>query len=221
MSGEIAFGTDGWRDVIADNFTFENVRRVAAAIAAAARTFEPPDDIDRNTLIAGYDRRFLSREFALAAAEVLRDCGYRVIVSDRPTPSQTISFSARNRKVLGGIVITASHNPAKYNGVKFKAWYGGSALPEMYKAIAGNVGRTFLSGRPDKNVRRTPIVEENILDDYLAVEIPEILGSVGCYRIENRGAQLFAEISGDHFCIRGLPLIPLLTALRDFGVIAA
>src|SRR5947209_8565893 len=168
MSGEIAFGTDGWRDVIADNFTFENVRRVAAAIAAAARTFEPPDDIDRNTLIAGYDRRFLSREFALAAAEVLRDCGYRVIVSDRPTPSQTISFSARNRKVLGGIVVTASHNPAKYNGVKFKAWYGGSALPEMYKAIAGNVGRTFLSGRPDKNVRRTLIVEENILDDYLA-----------------------------------------------------
>ena len=62
---------------------------------------------------------------------------------------------------------------------------------------------------------------EEFLDDYLAVEIPEILGSVGCYRIENRGAQLFAEISGDHFCVRGLPLIPLLAALREFGVLAA
>jgi len=61
---------------------------------------------------------------------------------------------------------------------------------------------------------------EAFLDDYLAAEMPDVLGSVGCYRIEGRGAQLFAEISGDHFCIRGLPLIPLLGALRDFGVIA-
>src|SRR5207253_8048091 len=109
MPGAITFGTDGWRDVIADNFTFENVRRVAAAISVAARTFTPPGDVDRNTLIVGYDRRFLSREFANAAAEILSDGGWRVILSDRPTPSQTISFTARHRKVLGGIVITASH----------------------------------------------------------------------------------------------------------------
>jgi phosphomannomutase len=162
MPGQITFGTDGWRDVIADNFTFDNVRRVAAAIGAAARTFNPPDGVDRNTLIAGYDRRFLSREFAEAAAEVLRDCGYRVILSDRPTPSQTISFTARNRKVLGGIIITASHNPAKYNGVKFKAWYGGSGLPEMYKSIADSMGgeAPHLSGGT--------VEEENILDDYIA-----------------------------------------------------
>ena len=160
MPGAITFGTDGWRDVIADNFTFDNLRRVAAAISVAARTLEPPADIDRNTLIVGYDRRFLSREFALAAAEVLRDGGYRVVMSDRPTPSQTISFAARNRKVLGGIVITASHNPAKYNGVKFKAWYGGSALPETYRAIADNIGK---ESRRDGG----SIAEENILDDYL------------------------------------------------------
>ena len=160
MPGAITFGTVGWRDVIADNFTFDNLRRVAAAISVAARTLEPPADIDRNTLIVGYDRRFLSREFALAAAEVLRDGGYRVVMSDRPTPSQTISFTARHRKVLGGIVITASHNPAKYNGVKFKAWYGGSALPETYRAIADNVGK---ESRRDGG----SIAEENILDDYL------------------------------------------------------
>jgi phosphomannomutase len=160
MPGEITFGTDGWRDVIADNFTFDNVRRVAGAIAAAARTFDPPEGIDRDTLIVGYDRRFLSREFALAAAEVLSDGGYRIVMSDRPTPSQTISFTARHRNVLGGIVITASHNPAKYNGVKFKAWYGGSALPEMYQAIAANTGQ---SPRRDGG----SVAEENILDDYL------------------------------------------------------
>lgn len=161
MPGEITFGTDGWRDVIADNFTFDNVRRVAAAIASAARTFDPPDGIDRNTLIAGFDRRFLSREFAKAAAEVLSDGGFRVVMSDRPTPSQTISFTARNRKVLGGIVITASHNPAKYNGMKLKAWYGGSGLPEMYKAVSERVG-TF--DRRDGG----RVEEDNIIDDYVA-----------------------------------------------------
>ena len=160
MPGDITFGTDGWRDVIADNFTFENVRRVAGSIGAAARTFDPPAGVDRNALVVGYDRRFLSREFAHAAAEVLRDAGYRVILSDRPTPSQTISFTVRNRKVLGGIVITASHNPAKYNGVKFKAWYGGSALSEMYKAIAeAKCGAAAPGGA---------VSEENILDTYLS-----------------------------------------------------
>jgi len=112
------------------------------------------------------------------------------------------------------------------------------------KAITSNDARATLralSGREHELIsaaviaregvtvwRRTEIarlrmrqISEEFLDDYLAVEIPEILGSVGCYRIENRGAQLFAEISGDHFCIRGLPLIPLLAALRDFGVLAA
>jgi phosphomannomutase len=160
MPGDISFGTDGWRDVIAGNFTFENVRRVAAAISAAARTFDPPGDVDRNTLIVGYDRRFLSREFALAAAEVLKAGGYRVVLSDKATPSQTISFTARHRKVLGGIVITASHNPAKYNGIKFKAWYGGSGLPEMYAAIEKNIGA-------DAKREGGSIDEENIVDDYI------------------------------------------------------
>lgn len=160
MSANITFGTDGWRAVIADGFTFETVREVAAAIGVAARTLEPPEGIDRETLIVGFDRRFLSREFAVAVAETLRDGGWRVILSDRPTPSQTISFTAFHRKVLGGIVVTASHNPAKYNGLKFKAWYGGSALPEMYAAIANNLGKT------DRREGGS-IVEENILDDYL------------------------------------------------------
>lgn len=160
MSGPIVFGTDGWRAVIAEHYTFDNVRLVADAIAVGARTLRPPAVVDANALIVGFDRRFLSREFAGVVAECLRGAGFRVILADRPTPSQTISFTALRRKVLGGVVVTASHNPAKYNGLKFKAWYGGSALPEMYDAIASSLGqRTTREGGA--------ISEENILDDYV------------------------------------------------------
>src|SRR5215210_4288969 len=140
MSVPITFGTDGWRAVIAESFTFDNVRVVSDAIAVAARTLRPPEGIDRNTLAVGFDRRFLSREFAATVAESLRGAGFQVILSDRATPSQTISFTARRRKILGGVMVTASHNPAKWNGLKFKAWYGGSALPETYDAIAASIG---------------------------------------------------------------------------------
>src|SRR5438132_2822916 len=161
MSQAITFGTDGWRAVIADGFTFDNVRRVSDAIAVAARTLQPPDGIDRNDLVVGFDRRFLSREFAALVAETLKAGGFRVVLSNAPTPSQTISFTAWRRKLLGGVVVTASHNPAKYNGLKFKAWYGGSGLPEMYRAIADSLGQR--SARDGGSV-----VEEDISEDYVA-----------------------------------------------------
>jgi phosphomannomutase len=160
MSQPITFGTDGWRAVIADGFTFDNVRRVSEAIAVAARTLEPPDGIDRNALVVGFDRRFLSREFAALVAETLREGGFRVVLSTAPTPSQTISFTAWRRKLLGGVVVTASHNPATYNGLKFKAWYGGSALPEMYAAIANALGES--SKREGGSIEKS-----DLLDDYV------------------------------------------------------
>ncbi|HEV2719725.1 MAG TPA: phosphoglucomutase/phosphomannomutase family protein [Thermoanaerobaculia bacterium] len=166
----ISFGTDGWRAVIADGFTFDNVRRVSEAIAVAARGLQPPPGVDRNALAVGYDRRFLSREFAEVVAETLRIAGYRVILSKGPLPSQTISFTAHHRKLLGGVVVTASHNPAKYNGLKFKAWYGGSALPETYAAIADALGRR--DARDGGSVS-----EEDLLDDYVAA-LREHVGSV-------------------------------------------
>jgi phosphomannomutase len=160
MTEPIVFGTDGWRAVIAEQFTFDNVRRVADAIAVAARTLKPPAHIDANTLLVGFDRRFLSREFAAVVADSLQGAGFRVVVSDRPTPSQTISFTALHRKILGGVMVTASHNPARYNGLTFKAWYGGSALPETYAAISANVGNRDARGGGSQS-------EENILDDYI------------------------------------------------------
>lgn len=156
----ISFGTDGWRAVIADGFTFDNVRRVSDAIAVAARGLEPPAGIDRNGLVVGFDRRFLSREFAAVVAETLRAAGFHVVLSNAPLPSQAVSFTAHHRKLLGGVVVTASHNPAKYNGLKFKAWYGGSALPETYAAIAAALGQH--SAREGGSVS-----EEDLLLDYI------------------------------------------------------
>ncbi|MGH9457090.1 MAG: phosphoglucomutase/phosphomannomutase family protein [Thermoanaerobaculia bacterium] len=158
---EIAFGTDGWRAVIADGFTFESVRVVAEAIAYAAQQMSAPREIDRGRLVVGYDRRFLSGDFAQEVALVLSRSGFDVLLSDRPTPSQTVSWAAAHRKVLGGVIVTASHNPARYNGIKFKGWYGGSALPGMYSAIAGAIG---------KQAARTgggSVVETNIVDEYV------------------------------------------------------
>jgi phosphomannomutase len=160
MSDEIQFGTDGWRAVIADGYTFANVRRVSEAIAVAGRKLQPPPDVDPNAFVVGYDRRFLSKEFAVAVAEVLSTAGYRVLLSNQPTPSQTISYTAWKQRLLGGVMVTASHNPPKYNGLKFKAWYGGSALPEMYQRIAGHLG--------ERHSREGGSVgEDNILDDYV------------------------------------------------------
>ncbi len=161
MAQQISFGTDGWRAVIAEGFTFDNVRRVTEAIGVAAHGLHPPDGVDRNALAVGYDRRFLSRELAEVVAETLRAGGYRVVCSKSPTPSQTISFTARHRRLLGGVVVTASHNPAKYNGIKFKAWYGGSALPETYGAIADALGKR--AARDGGSVS-----DEDLLDDYVA-----------------------------------------------------
>jgi len=161
MSQPITFGTDGWRAVIAEGFTFDNVRRVSEAIAVAARTLEPPEGIDRNALAVGFDRRLLSREFAALVAETLQEAGFWVVLSKAPTPSQTISYTAWRRKLLGGVVVTASHNPARYNGLKFKAWYGGSGLPEMYAAIAAALGQS--SPRAGGSIE-----ESDLLDDYVA-----------------------------------------------------
>jgi len=160
MEENIQFGTDGWRAVIADGFTFANVRTVINAVAVAATQLSPPDGVDRSLLVVGYDRRFLSREFAQEAALVLSKSGFNVLLSSTPLPSPAVSLAVTRHKALGGIVITASHNPARYNGIKFKAWYGGSALPEIYDRISGNLGKEIRRGGGS-------VEEINLLDDYV------------------------------------------------------
>ena len=127
----IRFGTDGWRGVIAEDFTFENVRRVARAIA---RYLVAHEDY-RSGVIVGYDCRFLSDRFARAAAEELAAGGVPVLLAEQFASTPAIAFAVRNRGAAGAVVITASHNPWQWNGVKFKARYGGSAAPEIIQKI--------------------------------------------------------------------------------------
>ena len=132
---EIKFGTDGWRGVIAEDYTFENVRRVAGAIAAYVLKNEDPS----RGLVIGYDTRYGSRRFAQAAAEVLAAAGISIKLSNDYTPTPALSYAVRSLKTAGGIMITSSHNPWDWNGVKFKATYGGSATPAIIKQIEGYV----------------------------------------------------------------------------------
>src|SRR5579872_6920265 len=135
MADEIKFGTDGWRGVIADDYTFENVRRVAGGIASYVLKKEDP----KRGIVIGYDTRFGSRRFAQAAAEVLAAAGIPVKLSNDYTPTPALSYAVRTLKTAGGVMITSSHNPWSWNGVKFKATYGGSATPAIIKQIEDEV----------------------------------------------------------------------------------
>lgn len=131
MNSPIKFGTDGWRGVIAEDFTFDNVARVALA---SARYFKEHKKI-KNGIVIGYDARFLSREFAEKSAEVIANNGIKVTISDTISSTPMVSLLARNLNTAGGVVITASHNPAKYNGYKLKGDFGGPAHPEMIERL--------------------------------------------------------------------------------------
>jgi phosphomannomutase len=127
----IKFGTDGWRGIIADDYTFENVRRAASAIANYVLKNE---DGSRGVAV-GYDTRFGSRLFAQAVAEVLVDAGINVRLSNDYTPTPALSFGVKHFGAAGGVMITSSHNPFNWNGVKYKASYGGSGRPAIMQAI--------------------------------------------------------------------------------------
>ncbi|MGA2390092.1 MAG: phosphoglucomutase/phosphomannomutase family protein [Candidatus Sulfotelmatobacter sp.] len=131
MPQEIKFGTDGWRAIIADDFTFENVRRVAGAIASYALKYE---DASRGIVI-GYDTRFASQAAAQVAAEVIAGAGIPVKLSNDYTPTPAVSFAVKKHGTAGGVMITSSHNPWNWNGMKFKGNFGGSATPAIMKKI--------------------------------------------------------------------------------------
>jgi len=126
----IKFGTSGWRAVIADKFTFANVRIAAQAIAGYVKAHHSPKKTPPRVVI-GHDTRFNSREFATSSAKVLSANGVKVLLTDRDTPTPVISYQVINRKADGAINITASHNPPEYNGLKFSPFHGGPAAPEV------------------------------------------------------------------------------------------
>src|SRR5579863_4319281 len=131
----IKFGTDGWRGIIADDFTFANARTVAEAISRYVVRGEDA----REGVIVGYDHRYASDSVARRAAEVVSSAGTPVWLADRPCPTPAVSYLVRSRAAAGGIMVTASHNPYNWNGIKYKASYGSSALPSIVAQIEGEL----------------------------------------------------------------------------------
>jgi phosphomannomutase len=145
----IKFGTDGWRAVIAEDFTFSNVERVAQATADfwAAN----PVAGTEKKVVVGYDRRFLSDQFGRRVAEVFAGNLFQVILTPEPTPTPSVSFAVWQQHAVGGVMLTASHNPPIFNGFKLKAHYGGSADAATCQAVEAAL---------DRNPVRTQDLEE-------------------------------------------------------------
>jgi len=183
---QIKFGTDGWRAIIADTYTLENVRVLSQAVA---------DYLGSGKKVAvGYDTRFMSAKFAEAAAIVLKNNGMEVILSDRPTPTPALSFVVKSRKLDLGIMITASHNPAEYNGFKIKNAAGGGASQEITRAVEGLLGKS-----PVKDgVLLEPIKPVDIIKDYIKF----IRNYIDLKKIKNKKFRVLVDSmygSGDSF----------------------
>lgn len=212
MSQQIRFGTDGWRGVIADDFTFENVRRVAHAIANYIHRYEEPS---KGVLVA-YDTRFGSRRFAEITAEAIASSGIRVQLAREITPTPALSFQVRQLGAAGGVMITSSHNPWDWNGVKFKTAYGGSASP----AVTGKI--EALIDRKPFEAQGGSVVEADFKTGYIAavkafVDLDRIARAKQKFAIDvmygaGRGiiADIFKELGVEHLEIHGEvdPLFP-------------
>ncbi|MGK7918481.1 MAG: phosphoglucomutase/phosphomannomutase family protein, partial [Trichodesmium sp.] len=179
MTKPIKFGTDGWRGVIADDFTFERVALVAPIAARILEKNYADSTNNSKTVIVGYDRRFMAEEFAQLVAEAVQKVGFDVLLTDTYAPTPAFSLAAFQKQALGAIVMTASHNPGKYLGLKVKGAFGGSVPPEITKQI-----EDLLTVEAEKNpVQGTKIESFNPWPSYCEtlqkmVEIEKIKSAV-------------------------------------------
>jgi phosphomannomutase len=139
MPREIHFGTDGWRAVVADDFTYDNVRAVAQGVAAYLGG-------DERAVVVGHDARYCAELFAREVARVLAANGLHVVLLDRVTPTPAVSWTVVDRKAAGAVVVTASHNPMEFNGLKYKPDFGGSAAPEVVAELEKHAARAQAGG---------------------------------------------------------------------------
>ena len=173
MKTAVKFGTDGWRGIIADDFTYANVRVAARAIANYVLNHE---DAKRGVCI-GYDTRFDSRAFAMVAAEVLAKAGIPVAFGSEITPTPALSYAVRERKAAGGVMITSSHNPAEWNGVKYKASYGGSGSPSIMASIESYLGDSLADAAAPAKIEEVDFNPEYIAAIAKFVDLDAIRGS--------------------------------------------
>ena len=161
---QIKFGTDGWRAVIAEDFNFANVARVAQAAADYwnSELRAPNSELfgRQPKVVVGYDRRFFSDRFAQTAAEVLAGNNFQVVLTPEPTPTPSVSYAVKHLRAVGGVMITASHNPPIFNGFKLKSYYGGSSNPEECQAVEGFLGRN-----PVRAVRPAVAAKQILMQD--------------------------------------------------------
>lgn len=198
----VRFGTDGWRAIIAEEFTFENVRACARAVADHfSHTYGKGRPV-----VVGYDTRFLSDEFALVVARVLAGAGFTVQLASRPAPTPALSYRIIETGACGGVVVTSSHNPYQWNGIKVKPHYGGSASPEIVADIEARVPAILAA---HAHVRLAPASSDSIarfdpIPGYLTalgrqVDVPRIRSAglrVATDPMFGAGAGLFAELLG-------------------------
>lgn len=161
MTATIKFGTSGWRAIVAEDFTFANVRLAAAAIAEHVRSRNA-----KPTLIVGHDTRFFGEEFTRAASEILREHGIHVLQCNGAAPTPAIAHEILRRKIDGAINFTASHNPAEYQGLKFSGPDSGPALPEVTRDIEARAAK--LGERAPAKPNEKPFDKIDLRDCYLA-----------------------------------------------------
>ncbi|MBZ0308545.1 MAG: phosphoglucomutase/phosphomannomutase family protein, partial [Anaerolineae bacterium] len=140
----ISFGTDGWRAVIAEEFTFDNVRLVSQATADFINN--ELRNSDEPLVVVGYDTRFLSDRFAMAVASVMAANGIKVLLTRADSPTPAVSYNVLGKGATAGVMITASHNPPRYNGFKLKSAQGASASPEDCKKVENYLEKLLKNG---------------------------------------------------------------------------
>jgi len=156
----IKFGTDGWRAVISEEFTFDNVRKVAQAVADYFNSIlHPPASSLQPKMVVGYDTRFLSDKYAQAIAEVLTANGIKVLLNNRPSPTPMVCFTIKEKKLSGGLIVTASHNPPQYNGIKIKMDYAGPAELEVTGAIESLIDKNEVKRMTIEDAQKNNLLE--------------------------------------------------------------
>jgi len=172
----IKFGTDGWRAIIAEDFTFENVRYCAQGVVDYLKTA----GLASRGLVIGYDTRFASEDFAAAAAEVVAANGIKVYLTPKPTPTPVISYGVLAQKAGGAIIITASHNPGNWNGFKYKDVHGSSASDEITSKIVEFISKAYDSGKVNRialaETRKQGLVVATDLDPAYFAQIERLIG---------------------------------------------
>ena len=190
MASTIKFGTDGWRGIIAEDFTFDNVRICAQGVA----DYLLAKDVASQGLLVGYDTRFASEDFAAAVAEVIAANGIKVYLNPGATPTPVISYAIVAKQAAGAVIITASHNPGIWNGFKYKPEYAGSASPEVIAELESHIHRISSAGEV-KRLSLADGLRQGIIEYYdpAPVYLSHITPMVDLERIRQAGLKIAVD----------------------------